>query len=199
MSRANWPPATSVVRAAAQGDSDAVAGIWRAMQPRLRSFLRYHGFDAHAVEDIAADVAEKIVSQLATLHRARTFEAWFWVIARRQVVDHLRATKREVYEPAPCQPVPPDETAVAADETLTIRRALAQLSERDRTLLWLREVEGLDYRAIGQWLDMKPATARVRSHRARARLETAYDELSAPRATAPTPASGSWKVATAEQ
>jgi RNA polymerase sigma-70 factor (ECF subfamily) len=95
--------------------------------------------------------------------------------------------------------VPPDEIAVAVDETLTIRRALAQLSEVDRTLLWLREVEGLDYQAIGKRLEIKPATARVRSHRARARLESAYEELAAGRIAAPDSAPLAWKVAAAER
>lgn len=199
MNRAKWPPATSVVRAAAQGDSEATAAIWRAMQPHLRAFLRYHGFDVHTSEDIAADIAEKTLAQLATLRRVRTFEAWFWVIARRQVIDHLRETKRGAYEPIHCDPVPPDEMVVAADETAMIRRALAQLDESDRTLLWLREVEGLDYRAIGERLEIKPATARVRSHRARARLESAYDELSATPVPAAAPSPSSWRVATAER
>jgi RNA polymerase sigma-70 factor (ECF subfamily) len=168
------------------------------MQPRLRAFLRYHGFDTYSSEDIAADIAEKTLAQLGTLRRARTFEAWFWVIARRQVVDHLRATNRAVYEPVHCDPVPPDETAVAADETVMIRRALSRLNESDRTLLWLREVEGLDYKAIGKRLEMKPATVRVRNHRARNRLEAAYEELSAGRETASN-MPGVWKVATAQQ
>lgn len=199
MSRENWPPATSVVRAAAQGDSEAVASLWRAIQPRLRAFLRYHGFDVHTAEDLAADIAERTLSQLGSLRRARTFEAWFWVIARRQVVDHLRVSKRAICEPVHCQPTPPDEAVVAADETQMIRRALMRLSEGDRTLLWLREVEGLDYKAIGRRLDIKPATVRVRSHRARARLEAAYGELAEGQASAPAGVPGVWRVATAQQ
>ena len=199
MSEVQWPPASDVLRDAARGDSDAVANVWRAMQPRLRAFLRYHGFDVHASEDIAADIAEKVITRLGTLRRVRTFEAWFWVIARRQVIDHLRLSKQNLVEPAYCEPVPPDESAVSADESMTIRRALAQLSEPDRTILWLREVEGLDYQAIGKRLELTAATARVRSHRARSRLQVAYDNLSAGGATAPIAAPRAWKVATAEQ
>ncbi len=198
MSRVKWPPATSVLRAAARGDNDASADIWRAMQPRLRAFLRYHGLDLHTAEDIAADIAEKVLTQLSSLRRLRTFEAWFWVIARRRVIDHMRSASREIIEPAYCEPTPPDETVVAADETATIRRALARLSESDRTILWLREVEGLDYKAIGRRFGLEPATARVRSHRARARLEAAYDDLSAGDASVTSVVPATWKVATAE-
>ncbi len=56
-------------------------------------------------------------------------------------------------------------------------RALDHLSDRDRQLLWLREVEGLSYDEIGGRLRATAGTVRVACHRARKRLEEAYRAL----------------------
>ncbi len=52
----------------------------------------------------------------------------------------------------------------------TLRTALQKLSERDRQLLTLRYLEGLDYRAIGDALDVNPESVGQFLHRAKQRL-----------------------------
>ena len=60
------------------------------------------------------------------------------------------------------------------DEHRRIRLALENLSPKDRELLWLREVEGLEYDDIARRLGATAGTVRVACHRARRRLEAAY-------------------------
>ena len=45
----------------------------------------------------------------------------------------------------------PDEAAILQEEHEQIVRALRTLSVKDRELLWLREVLGLDYRTIAHY------------------------------------------------
>ncbi len=58
-----------------------------------------------------------------------------------------------------------------------IRQAMASLSLKDREILWLREVEGLEYEEIGTRLGATVGTVRVACHRARKRLEEAFQRL----------------------
>jgi RNA polymerase sigma-70 factor (ECF subfamily) len=80
-------------------------------------------------------------------------------------------------------PATPEELSIEREEHRRILAALAQLSPRDRELLWLREVEGLDYGEIGGRIGSAIGTVRVAIHRARRRLEEIYlqDESDPPR------------------
>lgn len=51
-----------------------------------------------------------------------------------------------------------------------IERALGRLSERDRAVLLLREVQGLPYAEIAEILDVPLGTLKARLHRAREQL-----------------------------
>lgn len=175
-----WPPPLAEVERACLGEPDAAAAIYRAAQPRLEAFLRYHGFDTATREDISADVSEAILSKIAALRNPVAFEAWFWTIARNQVNAWLRRKQRNPDRLALLSPdpTPPDETLVIKEEHIAIRIALKTLTDTDRHLLWLREVEELSYRDIGGRLDIATGAVRVRSHRARQRLEAAFEKAS---------------------
>lgn len=180
MISAPWPPPRDEVERATQGDRAASEALHRAIQPRLGAFLRYHGFDTATREDIATDVSEAVLTKINTLRNPVTFEAWFWTIARNQVHGWMRRKQRDADRSDLMlpSPIPPDETVIAGEEHHAIRDALARLSEKDRNLLWLREVEELSYRDISNRLGAATGAIRVRCHRARQRLEAAYEEVS---------------------
>ena len=171
-----WPPALEVVERARAGDMDAIDEMYRAIRPRLRSFFIYQGFAPATSEDLTASIMEKVIRKLRTLRKPRAFEAWFWALTRNHVRAHFRHQQRdkalnELPSPMPTQP---QETVLLNEEYQAIRAALATLSPSDRELLWLREVEGLSYQALGGRFGAATGAIRVRCHRARQRLEDAY-------------------------
>lgn len=179
MTSVPWPPPRDEVEKAIQGDQAASEALYRASQPRLHAFLRYQGFDTTSTEDIAADISEVLLTKIDTLRNPVTFEAWFWTIARNHAHAWLRRKQKRTQrsDPQLPDPIQPDEAVVAGEEHQAIRAALAQLTDRDRTILWLREVEGLSYHEIGNRLGAATGAVRVRCHRARQRLEAAYEDL----------------------
>jgi RNA polymerase sigma-70 factor (ECF subfamily) len=52
-----------------------------------------------------------------------------------------------------------------------VQQALAQLNHEHRIVLVLREMDGCDYEAIAQILDLPIGTVRSRLHRARIQLK----------------------------
>ncbi len=175
----SWPPPLAEVERACLGNPDAAEQIYRAMQPRLQAFLQYQGFDEATRQDLASEVSELVLTKIETLRKPVTFEAWFWTITRNRVHAWLRRKQRDSrnLERPPPDPTPPDEVYVTAEEHAAIRDALARLSDSDRHLLWLREVEGLSYRDISGRLNIAAGAVRVRSHRARQRLEAAFEKV----------------------
>lgn len=171
-------PVTSelTVAAARAGDHSAIGALGSAAFKRIVVFYRYTGVPVDQAEDLAADAVESIITKLPTLRIASKYDAWMWTIARNRLRDHWRHRRFEsVREPVSASPPDPEELVVIDEEHQGIRTALQSLTLRDRELLWLREVLGLDYRSISERVECSPATARVACHRARARLQRAYE------------------------
>ncbi|RPI20050.1 MAG: sigma-70 family RNA polymerase sigma factor [Actinobacteria bacterium] len=115
---------------------------------------------------------------IGTLHRLRedaSFDAWMWAIGRNQLRGWLRKrTRGTLVEPIAPAMQSPEDAVLLSEEHAGIRSALSSLSQRDRNLLWLREVEGLSYAEIGGRMGAATGTVRVACHRARKRLEKAF-------------------------
>ena len=133
-------------------------------------------------DDLAAQVCEAVVKGIPKLREVGAFEGWFWSIARTTLRGWIRRHRRDPRPPPqPAAPRQPEEFVLEAEEHSDIRAALDLLSMRDRQLLWLREVEDLSYDDIGGRLGSAAGAVRVACHRARTRLEAAYDGLTAAR------------------
>lgn len=175
-----WPPDPGTVDAARAGDGSALGEILMTGFPRLVAFYRGVGLSATDAEELAAETTEGIVRSFPRLRDVASFEGWFWTVARNRLRSRLRTLRRTVNElDYPLVPDPGD-LAVQAEEHAAIRRALDRLPPRDRMILWLREVEGLEYEDIGLRLALPGASVRVAALRARRRLEAAYREIDGP-------------------
>lgn len=73
-------------------------------------------------------------------------------------------------ESVPDKSAGPEEMAEQADTTERLQDALAELTEDARTVLVLREIEGLNYQEIADLLEVPKGTVRSRLARAREAL-----------------------------
>ena len=69
-------------------------------------------------------------------------------------------------------PEPVDQAMEKAETRQTVRRLIGQLPESYRTVLLLRDIEGLDTDETAKLLEMTPNAVKVRLHRARQALRT---------------------------
>ena len=89
-----------------------------------------------------------------------------------KALENLRRKNAEALEAA--------EREVEVRELIdTLDRALATLSPDHRTIVILRDLEGLEYREISDLIGVPVGTVRSRLNRARARLRASAD-VSAP-------------------
>ncbi|WP_420453925.1 RNA polymerase sigma factor [Rubrivirga sp.] len=106
--------------------------------------------------------------------------AWVCRVARNAALDLLR---RRAVRPAPgraeavSEPeagdLLPDDHAEAADLRVELARAVGSLGEPYRSILVLRDVEGLAYAEIADALELPLNTLKVYLHRARRRCRAA--------------------------
>lgn len=151
------------------GDAEAFDAFYRECASRLRLFLRH----LLANESAAEDVMQNTFTEM--WRRPRGFDpergspkAYLFGIARKQAAEWGRRQRPEdelvADGGAPCR----TETSSAMAE------ALSQLSEEQRTLLWLREVEGQSYAELAAILDIPIGTVRSRLFAAREALRTIW-------------------------
>lgn len=95
---------------------------------------------------------------------------------RRFFAGSLAANEEAVARVAAPQP-DPLSVAERDDDARTVYRLLDALPERDRRVLILFELEELTADDVAALLAIKPANARLRLHRARARFLRAYREF----------------------
>ena len=166
-----------VVVSARNGSRESMGRLCTLIHPRVIAFYRYSGLSSDAAEDLAGDVIEDVITRLSTLRNPKAFDAWMWSIGRNRLKGWIRVNRRpDRHEPTTPAASGPEELAIDADDHSRIRGALTMLSVKDRELLWLREVEGLSYEEIGGRLSAATGTIRVACHRARKKLEQAYQE-----------------------
>lgn len=173
-----WPPSPQTVTDAIAGDRPALTLILTAAHPRLVGFFRGAGPQIADAHDLTSHTLEAVVTSLPKLRNPTAFEGWFWQIARFTLRGWIRKTRRPTrYEKEYPAHAAPDERLEQAEEHSQMREALDQLNDKDRQLVWLREVEGLSYEDIGGRVGATIGTVRVACHRARKRLEDAYRSL----------------------
>lgn len=127
---------------------------------------------------------ETFLQALLSLHRFRgdgPVLTWLLRIARNLYLKRLRRRGRETPSDGIDDLVPgsepgPEQGLIEQDERAAVRAALDRLPEQYRTVLVLRDVQGLTYHEIGLILEKTEPTVRVLVHRARGRLHELYLE-----------------------
>jgi RNA polymerase sigma factor (sigma-70 family) len=106
--------------------------------------------------------------------------AWLLGVARRVMANQVRAQHRRtaLAERVRTHPSPPDQDDVRlVGELDELRRALDLLRPADREVIALLAAAELSTSEVAQVLGCTTATAATRVHRARRRLQAAYERL----------------------
>jgi RNA polymerase sigma-70 factor, ECF subfamily len=125
------------------------------------------------------DLAEDLTSEVFVVAWRRRHDApadslpWLYGVARRVLANDRRAARAHASRIRALA----DHLAVAAPDEPSgaLAAALAGLRERDREVLLLSAWEGLEPHELATALGIRPATARVRLHRARRRFSALLD------------------------
>jgi len=156
---------------------DEVAGTLRG--PILRYLQRFVG-DAALAEDLVQETLVRVSKGLDRFEARSSVKTWAFKIATHTAIDHLRQSKREL------NLVELDEAAAGADpeeglgERLVLdemntclREEIDRLPESYRAAILLHDLEGLSAGETAEIVGCSLATAKIRIHRARARLKQA--------------------------
>ena len=129
--------------------------------------------------DMAQDVVQDAFIVLFRKLDQFRGEAPFWGWLRRIIANHaisaLRRKPREVSLDLVTEQGTTSESHFRIHSTMDANRILAALSDADRTVVWLHDVEGYNHREIAEMMDKSESYSKTRLSRARQRMRDWLD------------------------
>jgi RNA polymerase sigma-70 factor, ECF subfamily len=184
-----------LIQRARSGDDSAFNQIVSTYRKRIMGTIARLIGRPEDVEDVAQDVFLRLYFSLEQLRTPEVFEPWLYRLTVNAAYDYLRKQRRRnesrMSDLSEEQVLLADAMAggrADADEQHrrkvreTVDILLGSVSEEDRILLVLKEVEGLSLKELEKIYNVKENALKVRLFRARQRVLKAYGAAQGPEA-----------------
>ena len=186
-----------------EGDSQALGALLQRHQRRLYNLALRMVSNRDDAAEVTQEAFLKIVQHIDRYRGEAQITTWMTRITMNQAISHLRKRRirkmtsiegngqddgyglrdsptltlrgslADTKEPGPALRVQQDE------QRDRLRTAIAGLDDDFRAVLVLRDIDGLDYAAIADTLELKVGTVKSRLFRARLALRQAIQEMEA--------------------
>jgi RNA polymerase sigma-70 factor (ECF subfamily) len=181
---------SETIRRAQSGDAAAYNEIVQAYRKRiLGTIFRLIG-RAEDVEDVGQEVFVRLYFSLDQLRTVEVFEPWLYRLTVNAAYDYLRKLRRTRSVRMADLSLEQLSAADAAESGKQLAEErhkkdiremmnllLDQVSEEDRLLLSLKEIEGLSLKELSKVYEVNENALKVRLFRARQRVLRAYEQL----------------------
>lgn len=160
-------------------DEGALGEVIRAYGERITSVVSGMLRDRDAVEDVVQAAFTKAWFRIGSFKGDSSLYTWLYRVAVNAAKDYVKGRSRRPLAPLDermATQIPNGEPHVIEglerrEIRLRVRAAVDALPERYRTVLALRELEGLTYQEIAEVLGLSLGTVESRLFRARRRLQ----------------------------
>ena len=164
------------IGAARRGDSEAFCVLVQRYQEVAFRTAYLVVRDAAQAEDVAQDAFVRAYKKLPGFREGEPFRPWLLRIVTNLALNEVRSRTRRrglferltAFRPDP-RPAPEGETMASEERTL-LWRAINELREEDRVVLYLRYFVELPEREIAAVIGQQPGTVKSRLSRASGRL-----------------------------
>jgi RNA polymerase sigma-70 factor, ECF subfamily len=182
-----------LIQRAQRGDAPAFNEVVTAYRRRILGTISRLIGRPEDVEDVAQEVFIRLYFSLGQLRTPEVFEPWLYRLTVNASYDYLRKSRRRIEsrmaDLSEQQVMMADAVAgsrAQSDETEkrrvrdTVQEVLGTVSEEDRILLTLKEVEGLSLKELEKVYDVNENALKVRLFRARQRVLKKMKEVTGP-------------------
>ena len=158
----------------------------RETQGRVFAIAVHYMRDREEARDAAQEAYVKVYRGLDSLDPDAPFLPWLLRLTRNCCIDRLRRLKvrtpehevpvNEALDTAAAEPTPEDSWLAGATRRL-VYRAMSALTEKNREILLLHDIQQLKLEEIAELLQVPIGTVKSRSNRARIELAKAVRRL----------------------
>lgn len=177
-----------LIEKARKGDDGAFNEVVHVYRKRILGTIARLIGRPEDVEDVGQEVFLRLYYSLDQLRAAEVFEPWLYRLTVNAAYDYLRRQKRRhehrMSDLSEQQVMMADASAGGKKQAEESRRTkvremvqslLGKVSEEDRILLVMKEVEGLSLKELEQVYNVNENALKVRLFRARQRVLKAYE------------------------
>jgi RNA polymerase sigma-70 factor (ECF subfamily) len=186
-----------LVQQSQTGDTTALERLILKYQNRIYSvILRMCGNPDDAAE-LTQETFVKVIESIEKFKGRSSFYTWLFRIAVNLTLNHCQRSARTATRSLDAEEIDPDgrtqqllkdflsddraadPAAVAQSRELCelARRCLLELEEPQRTVVVLRDIEGMDYAQIAEVMNIELGTVRSRLSRARSNLRDILESM----------------------
>jgi RNA polymerase sigma-70 factor (ECF subfamily) len=176
------------IEKAKNGDAGAFNQVVQAYRKRILGTIARLIGRPEDVEDVGQEVFLRLYDSLGQLRAPEVFEPWLYRLTVNAAYDYLRRQKRRresrMSDLSEEQVIMADASASVKSQGEEVRRTkvremvqslLGKVSEEDRILLILKEVEGLSLKELEKVYKVNENALKVRLFRARQRVLMAFE------------------------
>ncbi|HON37813.1 MAG: RNA polymerase sigma factor [Desulfomonilia bacterium] len=178
---------SDLVREVKQGDPAAMEEIVKRYSNKVYNLAYHLTRDAHAAEEIMQDVFLTVIAKIGTLTTEAYFSTWLYRVTTNAAYGYLRKEKK-FSEQTPVEDIDqeqfleydwtnlPDDVLLSEESKEVLRRSIDSLPEAMRTVVVLKDVEGLKNEEIAETLGISVPAVKSRLHRGRLILRQLLSE-----------------------
>ena len=188
----------TLIQRAREGDDAAFNKIVQAYRKRILGTIARLIGRPEDVEDVGQEVFLRLYYSLDQLRSPEVFEPWLYRLTVNAAYDYMRRQRRRpesrMADLSEQQVLTADAEAGGRERDIEQQKAnlrefvqslLGNVSEEDRILLTLKEVEGLSLKELEAVYKVNENALKVRLFRARQRVLKAFEALQGGNATPP--------------
>lgn len=182
-----------LVEQSSSGDREAFRGLVERYQGKLLRLVSQIVRSKEDAEDIVQESFVKAYLSLDSFRGQSSFYTWLYRIAFNMAIDFKRRVARRGGEPAPLEAIDaarnvhavtavetPGDAIIRKEQAHVISKALDELSDEHKTVIVLREIDGLSYEDIARVTGVSKGTVMSRLHYARKRMQSSLRTEYAP-------------------
>lgn len=176
-------PESELIQKAKSGDKEAYRELFDRYVDRILTYLKRYVGDYEKAQDIMIDTFVAVYNSLPKYKEEGKFSSWIYAIATNYAKKEFRKSKYKK-EVSLDKPIDEDEETTEGSASLdnrqrpdyqamedefkeALEKALKDLSEPNRKMILLCDVEGLSYEEAAKILKCSKLSVGARLHRAR--------------------------------
>ena len=151
--------------------------MYETYKKPIYNYLYRCTYNSHIAEELTQETFLKAFKSLLWFRGDASIKTWLFRIARNTYLHYKerKGTKlEEQFDPTEKVYGTSRDDYAASHEKMMIDVVLQQLSEKERTLILLRDLHGFTYKEIGDMLREKDGQVKVGLHRARRKFQELY-------------------------
>lgn len=159
-------------------DEAAFRQVYDQVFPVIMKVAFHVTYNLDVSEDICQDAFIRFFDKNMVFETMDDAKFWLIRVTKNLAINQIKRKARETASIEKLKQVTPTSSyndgasqLLFQESTESVRKAVAQLSEKYKTVIVLKEYAGLDYKQISKILNISESNVKVRVHRARKELE----------------------------